>query len=110
MALGEAITNIAAAPIERIDKIKLSANWMVAAGESGHDASLFATVKSLALDICPQLGIAIPVGKDSMSMKTVWQDADNKSNKVVAPLSVIVSSFAPRNRCQENLNAGATRP
>ena len=95
MALGEAITNIAAAPIERIDKIKLSANWMVAAGESGHDASLFATVKSLALDICPQLGIAIPVGKDSMSMKTVWQDADNKSNKVVAPLSVIVSSFAP---------------
>lgn len=94
MALGEAITNIAAAAIERIDKIKLSANWMVAAGEAGHDAALYATVKSIALDICPQLGIAIPVGKDSMSMKTVWQDKDNNQNKVVAPLSLVVSSFA----------------
>ncbi|WP_423906677.1 phosphoribosylformylglycinamidine synthase [Candidatus Spongiihabitans sp.] len=94
MAIGEAITNIAAAAIERIDKIKLSANWMVAAGEQGHDAALYATVKSIALDICPQLGIAIPVGKDSMSMKTVWRDKDNNKNKVVAPLSLIVSSFA----------------
>ncbi len=94
MALGEAITNIAAAYIERVDKIKLSANWMVAAGEYGADADLFATVQSVALDICPQLGISIPVGKDSMSMKTMWQDADEKTNKVVAPLSLIVSSFA----------------
>ena len=94
MAVGEAITNIAAAAIERIDKIKLSANWMAAAGEPGHDAALYATVKSIALDICPQLGIAIPVGKDSMSMKTVWQDTDNNEHKVVAPLSLIVSAFA----------------
>ncbi len=94
MALAEAITNIAAAAIERIEQIKLSANWMVAAAEEGCDADLFATVESIALDICPQLGIAIPVGKDSMSMKTVWQDTDDNKHKVVAPLSLIVSSFA----------------
>lgn len=94
MAIGEAVTNIAAAAIERIDQLKLSANWMVAAGEAGHDAALYATVRSVALDICPQLGIAIPVGKDSMSMKTVWQDDDNNQNKVVSPLSLIVTSFA----------------
>ncbi len=95
MAIGEAITNLAAAPIERISQIKLSANWMVAAGEAGQDAALYATVKSVALDLCPELGMAIPVGKDSMSMKTVWRDGDEIENKVVAPLSLIVSGFAP---------------
>ena len=95
MAIGEAITNLAAAPIEQISQIKLSANWMVAAGEAGHDADLYATVKSIAMDLCPALGVSIPVGKDSMSMKTVWQDDDQIDNKVVSPLSLVVSGFAP---------------
>ena len=94
MAVGEAITNIAAAYIGDISHIKLSANWMVAAGEPGHDADLYATVQSVAPEVCAQLGIAIPVGKDSMSMKTQWCDDDRQQQKVVAPLSLIVSSFA----------------
>jgi phosphoribosylformylglycinamidine synthase len=94
IAVGETITNLAAASIDDIGNIKLSANWMVAAGEEGHDADLYETVRSIALEICPQLGISIPVGKDSMSMKTVWTDVDNGSNKVVAPLSLVISGFS----------------
>ena len=94
MAVGEAITNIAAAPIAHIGDIKLSANWMAAAGHGSEDVHLFDTVRAVAMDLCPQLGISIPVGKDSLSMKTTWQDGANKK-EVIAPLSLIVSAFAP---------------
>jgi phosphoribosylformylglycinamidine synthase len=94
MAVGEAITNIAAARIDKIGDIKLSANWMAAAGHHGEDAALFDTVRAVAMELCPQLGISIPVGKDSMSMKTVWKDGDEEKS-VTAPLSLIVTSFAP---------------
>ena len=94
MAVGEAITNIAAAPIEKIGDIKLSANWMAAAGHPGEDAALFDTVRAVGMELCPQLGISIPVGKDSMSMRTVWQEGSNRK-EVTAPLSLIVTAFAP---------------
>ena len=90
MAVGEAITNIAAARIASLDRVKLSANWMAAAGYPGEDAALFDTVRAVALELCPQLGISIPVGKDSLSMRTAW---DRK--EVVAPVSLVVSAFAP---------------
>ncbi|MDR3481236.1 MAG: phosphoribosylformylglycinamidine synthase [Burkholderiaceae bacterium] len=94
MAVGEAITNIAAAPIADIADIKLSANWMAACGQPGQDAALFDTVKAVGMELCPALGISIPVGKDSLSMRTTWKDGgDNKS--VTSPISLIVSSFAP---------------
>ncbi len=94
MAVAEAITNIAAAPIARIGDIRLSANWMAAAGEAGQDAVLFDTVKAVGLEFCPELGIAIPVGKDSLSMKTVWQDGGTQK-RMLAPVSLVVSAFAP---------------
>jgi phosphoribosylformylglycinamidine synthase len=94
MAVGEALTNIAAARIAKIGDVKLSANWMAAAGYPGEDAVLFDTVEAVAMDLCPQLGISIPVGKDSMSMRTAWKDG-KKNKEVVAPLSLIVSAFAP---------------
>jgi phosphoribosylformylglycinamidine synthase len=94
MAVGEAITNIAAAPITDISDIKLSANWMAAAGQPGQDAALFDTVKAVGMELCPALGISIPVGKDSLSMRTTWNDGgENKS--VAAPVSLIVSAFSP---------------
>ncbi|MCB2261672.1 MAG: phosphoribosylformylglycinamidine synthase [Candidatus Thiosymbion ectosymbiont of Robbea hypermnestra] len=95
LAVGEAITNLAAAAIERLGDIRLSANWMAAAGHSGEDAGLFDTVRALGLELCPELGIAIPVGKDSMSMKTLWTDGDGRPREMTAPLSLIVSAFAP---------------
>jgi len=94
MAIGEAITNLAAADTGNISKIRLSANWMVSAGEPGHDADLYRTVRTVTQDICKELGISIPVGKDSMSMRTVWQDSGQRENRVIAPLSLIVSGFA----------------
>lgn len=94
MAIGEAITNIAAAQIEKISDIKLSANWMAAAGHAGEDAKLYETVKAVGMELCPELGISIPVGKDSMSMKTVWQQA-GEEREMAAPLSLIISAFAP---------------
>jgi len=94
MAVGEAITNIAAARIGKIGDIKLSANWMAAAGHPGEDAKLYSTVQAVGMELCPKLGISIPVGKDSMSMKTVWQQ-DGESREMTAPLSLIVSAFAP---------------
>src|SRR6185503_5553659 len=90
MAVAEAITNIASAQINSLREIKLSANWMAAAGYPGEDAALYDTVKAVALGLCPALGIAIPVGKDSLSMATSWQ-----GKEVVAPLSLIVTAFAP---------------
>ncbi|WP_295888935.1 phosphoribosylformylglycinamidine synthase [uncultured Thiohalocapsa sp.] len=95
MAVAEAITNIAAAPIDKLGDIKLSANWMAAAGHVGEDARLYDTVRAVGQTLCPALGIAIPVGKDSMSMKTVWQGDDGEQHAMAAPLSLIVSAFAP---------------
>jgi phosphoribosylformylglycinamidine synthase len=94
MAVAEAITNIAAAPIDALNKVRLSANWMAAAGHPGEDANLFDTVKAVGDELCRELGIAIPVGKDSMSMRTRWSD-DSGEHQVVAPVSLIVSAFAP---------------
>jgi phosphoribosylformylglycinamidine synthase len=94
MAVAEAVTNIAAAPIEDIRKIRLSANWMAAAGHPGEDAKLFDTVKAVGDELCRDLGIAIPVGKDSMSLRASWRDDEN-DYQVVAPVSLIVSAFAP---------------
>jgi phosphoribosylformylglycinamidine synthase len=94
MAVAEAITNIAAASIESLERVKLSANWMAAAGQPGEDAALYDTVRAVALDLCPALGVSIPVGKDSLSMRTAW-DNDGHPREVIAPLSLIVSAFAP---------------
>jgi phosphoribosylformylglycinamidine synthase len=93
MAVGEALTNIAASHIEDIGRIALSANWMAPAGHPGEDAILFDTVKAVGKELCPALGIAIPVGKDSMSMKSVWGEDDEQA--VTAPLSLVISAFAP---------------
>jgi phosphoribosylformylglycinamidine synthase len=93
MAVAEAITNIAAASIADIKDIKLSANWMCAAGYGAEDEALYDTVRAVGMEFCPQLGITIPVGKDSMSMRTTWNDGEDKS--VTAPMSLIVSAFAP---------------
>ncbi len=122
MAIGEAITNIAAAQIDKIGDIKLSANWMAAAGHHGEDAAMFDTVKAVGMELCPQLGISIPVGKDSMSMKTSWVEETtapstaggglgrgSKSNdgavrkEVIAPLSLIITAFAPCSDARKTL-------
>lgn len=96
MAIAEAITNIASADIAKLNDVKLSANWMVAAGHGSEDQKLFATVEAVGMELCPALGICIPVGKDSMSMRTVWQDQDGGAEKSnTSPLSLIVSAFAP---------------
>lgn len=94
MAIGEAITNIAAAEITDLRQIRLSANWMAAAGYGAEDAALFDTVKAVGEELCPRLGIAIPVGKDSLSMKTVWQH-NGEQREMTAPLSLIITAFAP---------------
>jgi len=92
MAVAEAITNLLAAPIE-LPRVKLSANWMAACGEPGEDAALYETVKAVGMDLCPALGVSIPVGKDSLSMRTQWSDGSDKK-KVTSPVSLIVSAFA----------------
>ena len=92
MAVAEAITNLLAAPIE-LSRVKLSANWMAACGEPGEDADLYATVRAVGMELCPQLGISIPVGKDSLSMRTQWSDA-GQARKVVSPVSLIATAFA----------------
>ncbi|HET8732061.1 MAG TPA: phosphoribosylformylglycinamidine synthase [Moraxellaceae bacterium] len=94
MAVGEAITNIAASRIGALGDIKLSANWMAAAGYGKEDENLFDAVRAVGMELCPALGIAIPVGKDSLSMRTVWEDGGEKK-AVTAPLSLIVTAFAP---------------
>jgi phosphoribosylformylglycinamidine synthase len=93
MAITEALTNLAAARIEKLSDVKLSANWMAPTGHPGEDAALFDTVEAVS-GYCQQLGISIPVGKDSMSMKTVWEEGDEKKS-VTAPISLVVSAFAP---------------
>ena len=94
MAVAEAITNIAAAPIADLSKVRLSANWMAAAGHPGEDANLYDTVKAVGDELCREIGVAIPVGKDSMSMRARWEDEEGE-HQVVAPVSLIVSAFAP---------------
>ncbi|GGL93460.1 phosphoribosylformylglycinamidine synthase [Pseudomonas asuensis] len=94
MAVGETLTNLAAARIEKMGDIKLSANWMAAAGHPGEDARLYDTVKAVGMELCPALGITIPVGKDSMSMKTRWEE-NGQDKSVTSPLSLIVTGFAP---------------
>jgi phosphoribosylformylglycinamidine synthase len=94
MAVGEAITNIAAAGIRELGDVKLSANWMAPAGHPGEDAALYDTVRAVAIETCVALGLSIPVGKDSMSMRTTWTDR-GVDKAVTAPVSLIVSSFAP---------------
>uniref|UniRef100_UPI0018EA9FB4 phosphoribosylformylglycinamidine synthase n=1 Tax=Xylophilus sp. ASV27 TaxID=2795129 RepID=UPI0018EA9FB4 len=92
MAVAEAITNLLAAPIE-LPRVKLSANWMAACGEPGEDAALYATVKAVGMELCPALGISIPVGKDSLSMRTQWSEG-GVQKKVTSPVSLIVTAFA----------------
>ena len=118
MAVGEAITNLAAAPVASLEEVKLSANWMAAAGFDGEDAGLFDAVHAVGMELCPELGISIPVGKDSLSMQTQWSsaatgalgegmDADRQAHqgrfqpmdairtyKTVSPVSLIVTAFA----------------
>ncbi len=94
MAVGEAITNLIAAPVEGLERIKLSANWMAAAGHPGEDARLFDAVRAVGLELCPALELAIPVGKDSLSMQAQWQ-AGSVAHKSVSPVSLVVSAFAP---------------
>jgi len=99
MAVAEAITNLLAAPIE-LSRVKLSANWMAACGEPGEDAALYATVQAVGMELCPALGVSIPVGKDSLSMRTQWQvpaspsGSGTEKKKVTSPVSLIVSAFA----------------
>ncbi|MEQ1535340.1 MAG: phosphoribosylformylglycinamidine synthase, partial [Burkholderiaceae bacterium] len=92
MAVAEAITNLLAAPFE-LSRVKLSANWMAACGEAGEDAALYETVKAVGMELCPALGISIPVGKDSLSMRTTWKE-NSESKKVTSPVSLIVTAFA----------------
>ncbi len=94
IAIGEALTNLASAAIGDLSRTVLSANWMAAAGHPGEDARLYDTVRAVGMELCPALGIAIPVGKDSLSMQTRWQDPDGE-RVVTAPLSLIISAFAP---------------
>jgi phosphoribosylformylglycinamidine synthase len=94
MAVTEAITNIASAPIASLRDVRLSANWMAAAGEEGQDAALYKAVEAVGMELCPALGIAIPVGKDSLSLKTNWTD-ENQPKHMLAPVSLVVSAFAP---------------
>jgi phosphoribosylformylglycinamidine synthase len=93
LAVAEAITNIACANIEQISDIKLSANWMAAAGQKGEDQALFEGVKAIGMEMCPALGIAIPVGKDSLSMRTTWNDGEDKA--VTSPMTGVITAFAP---------------
>ena len=94
MAVGEAITNLLAAPIT-LSGVKLSCNWMAAAGEEGEDAALFDTVRAVAMELCPALGVSVPVGKDSLSMRTKWTDPDSgEGQQVTSPVSLVVSAFA----------------
>ena len=102
LAVAEAITNLLAAPVSSLQDIKLSANWMCAAGYRGDDAVLYDTVKAVGLDFCPELGITIPVGKDSMSMRTQWDD-NGEAKSVTAPVSLIVTAFAPVGDAHETL-------
>lgn len=102
MAIAEAITNIAAAKISKLSDIKLSANWMAASGHEAEDYNLFQTVKAVGEEFCPALNLTIPVGKDSLSMRTVWKE-DEKNKSVTSPVSLIISAFSPVSDIQKTL-------
>ena len=102
MAVGEAITNIAAADIRQLSDIKLSANWMAAVGNAREEEKLFDSVKAIGEDFCPDLGLTIPVGKDSLSMRTKWQDGSTDKS-VTSPVSLIITGFAPAANAQKTL-------
>lgn len=93
LAVGEALTNLAATDIGALKRVKLSANWMAAAGHPGEDAGLYEAVKAIGEELCPALELTIPVGKDSMSMKTRWQQ-NNEQREITAPLSLVITAFA----------------
>src|SRR5699024_6224953 len=93
MAVGEALTNLLAAPVT-LSGVKLSCNWMAAAGTAGEDAVLYDTVQAVAMELCPALGISVPVGKDSLSMRATWQEPDGTDKQVISPVSLVVSAFA----------------
>jgi phosphoribosylformylglycinamidine synthase len=93
LAVGEAITNMAAAPIAALSEVRLSANWMAAVNYPGEDAALFDAVKAVGMELCPELDISIPVGKDSLSMQTVWKDGDLQQ-RTVSPVSLVITGFA----------------
>jgi phosphoribosylformylglycinamidine synthase len=93
LAVGEAITNLAAAPIASLGEVRLSANWMAAVNYAGEDAALFDAVKAVGMELCPELDISIPVGKDSLSMQTVWKDGDT-TQRTVSPVSLVITGFA----------------
>ncbi len=95
LAVAEALTNLFSADVSDLKNIKLSANWMAACGAPGEDAALYETVKAVAMEFCPLLDIAIPVGKDSMSMRTTWKDSKGQEQKVTSPLSLLITAFAP---------------
>jgi phosphoribosylformylglycinamidine synthase len=95
LSLGEALTNLASAPVDTLGQVKLSANWMAAAGHPGEDEALFEAVRTLGLELCPALGIAVPVGKDSLSMRTTWRTPEGEQRAVVAPLSLVITAVAP---------------
>ncbi|MET0292764.1 MAG: phosphoribosylformylglycinamidine synthase [Steroidobacteraceae bacterium] len=94
LAVAEAVLNLLAADVPRLGDIRLSANWMAACGEPGEDAALYDAVRAVGEELCPALGIAIPVGKDSLSMRTAWTDDEGRKT-VTSPVSLIVSAFAP---------------
>ena len=94
MAVAESLTNLLSADVPSLSHVKLSANWMAAAGHPGEDAALYAAVRAVGMELCPALGIAVPVGKDSLSMRTVWSEG-GEPRSVTAPLSLIVTAFAP---------------
>jgi phosphoribosylformylglycinamidine synthase len=102
LAVSEAITNILAADIGSLTDIRLSANWMAACGQPGEDAELYATVRAVGVELCAELGITIPVGKDSLSMRTAWKDAAG-DHAVIAPVSLIISAFAPVSDARKTL-------
>lgn len=108
LSVAEAITNILASPVQSLTDIKLSANWMCAAGYAGDDAVLYDTVKAVGLEFCPALGMTIPVGKDSMSMRTQWEE-DGEAKAVTAPVSLIVSAFAPVGDARKTLTPELAR-
>ena len=95
MAIGEALSNLAAAAVGSLDRVHLSANWMCACGEPGEDAALHDTVRAVALELCPRLGVSIPVGKDSLSMRTVWKDRQGRDHRQVSPLCLVATAFGP---------------
>jgi phosphoribosylformylglycinamidine synthase len=95
MAVGEALTNLLAAPLSSLTGVKLSCNWMAACGEDGEDAALFDTVEAVAMQLLPELGVSVPVGKDSLSMRTRWTDAaTGEARQVTSPVSLVVTAFA----------------